>query len=54
MGLKIRRGHGLAVLALVALGVAGCSGFPGSGKSTSMDTAPQGMSAAELRTTLAG
>ena len=54
MGVKIRGGHGLAAVALVALALAGCSGMPGSSKSTSMDTAPQGMTAAEIRTTLAG
>ena len=54
MGSKNRHGRGLAALALLAVALAGCSGFPGSSKSTSMDVAPQGMSAAEIRSTLAG
>lgn len=53
MGSKFRHGRGAAAMALLALALAGCSGFPGS-KSTSMDTAPQGMTAAEIRSTLAG
>ena len=54
MGSKNRHGRGLAALALLAVALAGCSGFPGSSKSTSMDVAPQGMTAAEIRSTLAG
>ncbi len=54
MGFGLRDGRGLAAVALVALAVAGCSGMPGGGKSTSMEPTPQGMSAAEIRTTLAG
>jgi hypothetical protein len=54
MGSKNRHGRGLAALALLAVALAGCSGFPGSNKSSSMDVAPQGMTAAEIRSTLAG
>ena len=54
MGSKNRHGRGLAALALLAVALAGCSGFPGSSKSTSMDVAPQGMTAAEIRSTRAG
>ena len=54
MGSKNRHGRGLAALALLAVALAGCSGFPGSSKSTAMDVAPQGMTAAEIRSTLAG
>jgi len=55
MGVWTRRETGLAAVALLALALAGCSGFPGSGdKSSSMDTPPAGMTAAEIRTTLAG
>ncbi|MCA3556221.1 hypothetical protein [Aestuariivirga sp.] len=42
----------LAALVLTALVLAGCAGFPGSGKPA--DDVPQAMTAAEIRTTLAG
>lgn len=54
MGVWSRGGSGLAAVALVALAVAGCSGMPGSDKSTSMETPAAGMTAADIRTTLAG
>jgi len=54
MGVWSRGGTGLAAVALVALAVAGCSGMPGSDKSTSMETPAAGMTAAEIRTTLSG
>ena len=55
MGFSLRNGRGLAAVALVSLVVAGCSSMGGGGgSSTSMSPAPVGMSAAEIRTTLAG
>jgi hypothetical protein len=55
MGFSLRDGRGLAGMALVALVVAGCSGMPGSSdKSTATEPTPQGMSAGEIRSTLAG
>ena len=52
MTLRMKRGRGLTALALVAL--AGCSGFPGSDKSSSANDVPQAMTAGEIRSTLAG
>jgi hypothetical protein len=52
MTLRIRDGRTLAAVALVALALAGCSGFPGSDKAA--NDVPQAMSAAEIRSTLAG
>ena len=55
MGFRMMDGRGLAGLALVALVVAGCSGMPGgSSKTTAPEPTPTGMSAAEIRSTLAG
>ena len=54
MGFMLRDGRGLAAVALVALVVAGCSSMGGSGGSSSMEPAAQGMSAADIRSTLAG
>ena len=53
MTLRIRHGRGLAALALLALALAGCSGFPGGDKASTTDV-PAVMTAAEIRTTLAG
>lgn len=52
MTLRIRDGRALAAVALVALALAGCSGFPGTDKAA--NDVPQAMSAAEIRSTLAG
>ncbi|MFO1133022.1 MAG: DUF995 domain-containing protein [Hyphomicrobiales bacterium] len=52
MTLRIRNGRALAATAWVALALAGCSGFPGSDKAA--NDVPQAMSAAEIRSTLAG
>lgn len=53
MSLKVRDGRGLAALALMALALAGCSGFPGGDKAATPDV-PQVMTAAEIRSTLSG
>lgn len=53
MTLRIMDGRGLAALALAAIALAGCSSFPGGDKSSATAT-PQVMTAAEIRTTLAG
>ena len=52
MGLRKIDGRMLAGLALVSLLLAGCSSMPGS--ETPVETAPKGLSAAEIRTILAG
>jgi hypothetical protein len=54
MTLRMKRGRGLAALALVAIALAGCSGFPGTDKSSTMNAAPQVMTASVIRSTLAG
>ncbi|WP_373502466.1 hypothetical protein [Aestuariivirga sp.] len=55
MGLKMKVGHRLAALALVGLTAAGCSSM-GGGSSGSTDTnvGSSGLSAAEIKTVLAG
>ena len=53
MRVRVKNGRGLAALALLALTLAGCSGFPGSDKAATNDV-PQVMTAAEIRSTLAG
>ena len=52
MGLNTRRRHSLTVMALVGLALAGCSSLPGSDGPA--DTGPKVLSAAEIRTILAG
>ena len=52
MGFSLKDGRALAAVALLAVAAAGCSSM--GGKSSSMEPQPQGMSAAEIRTTLAG
>ena len=49
----VKDGRGLAAVALVALALAGCSSFPGGDKSSTTDV-PSVMTAAEIRSTLAG
>lgn len=52
MRLRLKDGRGLAAVGLVALVLAGCSGMPGDKSSTT--ATPQAMTAAEIRSTLAG
>lgn len=55
MGLKMIDGRMLAGLALVGLLLAGCSSSGGSGGSASMEpSAPAGLTAGDIRSTLAG
>ena len=54
MGFTMKDGRGLAAAVLVGLALAGCSSMGGGGSSSSMNPAPQGMTAGEIRTTLAG
>jgi hypothetical protein len=54
MGLKMSDGRLLASLAVVGLLVAGCSTGGTGGSSSSLNQAPQGLSASEIRTTLSG
>ena len=55
MGAAMRNGRLLASLAVVGLLLAGCAAGGGGGSSTAVEnTAPQGLSAAEIRTTLSG
>ncbi len=55
MGFKMIDGRLLGSLAVVGLLVAGCSSTGGTGgSSSSLNQAPQGLSASEIRTTLSG
>ena len=54
MRLRVKDGRGLAAIALVGLALAGCSGFPGGDKAAPAPDVPQVMTAAEIRSTLAG
>jgi hypothetical protein len=54
MGLKMGDGRLLASLAVVGLLVAGCTTGGTGGSSSSLNQAPQGLSASEIRTTLSG
>ena len=55
MGATMRDGRLLASLAVVGLLLAGCAAGGSGGSSTAVETtAPQGLSAAEIRTTLSG
>ncbi len=54
MGLKMMDGRLLASLAVVALLAAGCTTGGTGGSSSLNNQAPQGLSAAEIRTTLSG
>lgn len=56
MGVKMTGGRGAAALVLVGLLAAGCSssGGPGGSQATLQPSTPQVMTAAEIRSTLAG
>jgi hypothetical protein len=52
MGVKTSRHRTWTAVALLGLALAGCSSLPGT--ESPVDTAPKGLSAAEIRTILAG
>jgi len=55
MGVRLTGGRGAAALVLVGLLAAGCTSSGGTGDSSALQpSAPQGLSAGEIRSTLAG